>query len=411
MRNRGIENKIEIKQYLDNTVLILCGILFFVSIISKDANYFIWPIDIGRVVECITNILLIIGLIKIYIYFDTNRNMAIIATAMLAFFAYMKAIGYCDYFYLLACIVACFNTSFDSISKIYVAVVSSNLLVRFFLAFLGLIDNERIFYSARFIKNIYSVGYSSHNTFMGFWLFLMMDLISVLRFSGFYYYIMLIICLGISLILFLLTGSNTATIICVLFLATAFFSNVIEMRVRTGQLLTIKKRVLSFLVYMPIYALIILYVGLVVYGRFGYINSIWTLMDRYGLFYRALLKLGVPVPYADRNIEPLYDNINYSIFWGMRGYKFNGIEYFDIEYAKIIIENGIIVLSIYLLLQVILLYRLKSANQFLLFICYCCTVLYGCFEGAVINYFGCAIFLLLAFSDYRRVNQRKNAVE
>lgn len=348
--------------------------------------------------EILANIFLVIGLLKIYLFFDEDRKKACLALSLLAIIIIGKFIDYSDYLLLGSMILATYNMDFSKIAKVHVATVSTTLIIIFILSYLGIISNAQVTTQNRLIAVQQNLGFENHNYFMLFWIF---DLLAIvyLVYEKKLRVLFILVLSSISVGLWMMTGCNTGLVVCLFCCTISLFFIIVDRGDNDFVKLFLKK--ISFImVGMPIYGAFATIIGLYMFGRIGYRVRFQTLMDRFGLLYKALEKLGMPMPFSVVEKNEVFRDVSFNIITGLGSEQYPGSEYFDNLYGKLFILDGLIVVTIYIGITTYIMFKAYKYNSQKVLIFMATYVLLGLVESTAISKTPGNIGMLLLFSKW-----------
>lgn len=417
MRNEDDSFVCQAIRILDCVVLTTFSLLVFLSIVGIADYQVNWAASLNRINGVADNVLLIVSLLKIFLYFDKNRVDAIIGGGLLSFFVLLNLLNQCDYVQLVALIVSMMGIKFEKIVKVYISVEGITLLVTFLASVIGLISNV---YEERYtalVKNIYCLGFSGHNTPMALCLMLSLALAYHTRKSKVRIQIIVLLMLFLTF-MYTITGSNSSFIIGMVIMVLTIFEYILSESVENRIILKMRTGFLSGLRFAPFYSLLFTILGMCYYGRFGRIGlHFYTLVSRFEIIYwelglaglhmpfyalREANKEGVNFPYfLSEDIESgAYNNVDFNLLRGLgelkRGQLFGGS---DIEYFNILLFDGLMVLLPYILLSVYMMNRAYKKKEFILIICIAGSIFYGNFEALKSGYTALQLFFVALFAD------------
>lgn len=426
MRNEDDSFACQAIKILDCVALTTFSLLVFLSIVGIADYQVDWPASLNRINGVADNVLLIVSLLKIFLYFDKNRVDAIIGGGLLSFFVLLNLLNQCDYVQLVALIVSMMGIKFEKIVKVYISVEGITLLVTFLASAIGLISNV---YEERYtalVKNIYYLGFSGHNTPMALCLMLSLALAYHTKKSKVRIQIIVLLMLFLTF-MYTITGSNSSFIIGMSIMVLTILEYISSATVENRKFLKTRAILLSILRFAPIYSMLFTILGICYYGRFGRIGlHFYTLVSRFEIIYWELGLAGLHMPFyalREANKEGVnfpfflsedlesgaYNNVDFNLLRGLgelkRGQLFGGS---DIEYFNILLFDGLIVLIPYILLSMYLLYKIHKKKEYVLMLCIVGSIFYGNFEALKSGYVALQLFLVALLSDCDNDYEREN---
>ncbi len=397
-----------IKKYsiiLDAVILILCSFLVISSLeknVKLNAEYsFINP-------DIICNVLLILAAIKLYACLNINNKKAISATVLLFAAIIARQIGLADFTYLIIPMVALYGVDFQVVAKVFSSSTVFGLLIALFLALTGIVPNIATEREGSVQGYAYMLGFNHHSWFMMYLLFAEFAILYLFRKNRFRVLIFMAIQL-ISVILWLVTDSNTCGIIIILTCVVMIIDYLINTAVRSysPSMRRLQKALLKFSVLMPVVAVVITILGCVYFGYFGFRIFPHNMLSRFYTIDSALEALGVPLPFS---VTDERFDITYNLFKGAgQEIYVDGDYILDNLYGKLFVENGLLVFVAYLALQMNVRYKLYKGRQYVLGLI--CTVisLFGLFETRAFTTIACALFSMLLFTRFPVKKVRKKS--
>lgn len=381
---------------IDSVILLVFFALAILDIllVSKIGS----NLDASKLKEIADDILLVLGLLKIFFYFDSNRKKVIFALSFLTLALVLKNHVSLDYWHIVVTVFAAFNINFQSIVKCYIAAILPTLFIIYFSAITGIIDDGYEESSSRIVRKIYDLGMGHHSWFMIFWLFLVLCILYITEEYRYRFWIVLLIEM-MTAILWLHTGSNTATISVFLVCFTYQLSLVIKNDLRTF----FYNLIGCVSVCMPLISAIITILGVVFFGTYGYANMPSTMMNRFKNILYALELYGVNLPF-ETDIES-YNDVYFSFLLGAQGNSAKIGYQMDNLYGRLFIFGGSILFGVYFTLQIYVRYKAKREKDFLLLIIFGTIAIFGISEARAFTNSACIIFSLILFAKDERSEQ------
>ena len=402
-------NKFEmyIKKYgilLDCITLILCAALVAKSVLGT-STFLVTDSFIN--VEVIYKVLLVIAIIKLYFCFDIRDKKYIGAAVLLILAVIFYVAGWADYRYLIFPMVALYEVSFEDVAKVFALSSGFCLCVILITSLTGIIQNASSVREESTSGYAYLLGFEHHSWFMMHWLFVMFAVIYIVRrnrFRGLVYPVLLIITVA----LWFVTDSNTSGIVGVMVCLGMILDSVVRLKLRPIRpfMRKFQDSLMKLSIVMPIVSVLLTVLGCIYFGIFGYGRFSTNMLSRFHLTLTALEALGVELPFS---VTDERWDISMNWFWGTRStVSFEGYV-LDNVYAKLLIENGLIILIAYLILQMIVRYDLYKKKQYALaLMCFWVSV-FGIFESRAFTTFSCALLSTLLFTRVpRMIRGRKN---
>lgn len=343
-------------------------------------------------------IILVLALIKAYACFSDNKKAYTIALIMLSFVLALKLFGLCDYVSLATMIFAMVGIDSSRIARIYVPIVSVSLFIVAIISQFGVIESESSD-TDRLIQHIQGLGFGNHNTLANAFFFVLMLSVYLFKNSR-YRYILLILVEVINTIIWAITGSNTPMILGILFGLTIAINWIFETKLDKYN--HIQQKLYRMFIFSPLFSLIFTVCGMFWFGVYQYDKGPWSLMDRFGIAYRAFERLGLKVPMKTLPLDDRYNDIKFNWLWGIeKGHlDFYG---FDIEYIHILIMYGLIVLIPFIACQIYFLRRCYYQMEYELLIIAAFTIFRGNFECSVVTIdFVETVVMLFIFANFSK---------
>ena len=398
--------EIYIKKYgilLDCITLILCALLVAKSVLGT-STFLVTDSFIN--VEVIYKVLLVIAIIKLYFCFDIRDKKYIGAAVLLILTVIFYEAGLADYRHLIFPMVALYEVSFEDVAKVFAFSSGFCLCVILITSLTGIIQNASSVRGESTSGYAYLLGFEHHSWFMMHWLFVMFAVIYIVRrnrFRGLIYPVLLMITLA----LWFVTDSNTSGIVGVMVCFCMILDSVVRMMVRPVKpaMRRFQDSLMKIAIIMPVVAVLLTILGCVYYEFFGYGFATNTL-GRFIITLKALEALGVELPIS---VTDERWDISMNWFFGTGStVSFEGYV-LDNVYAKLLIENGLIILIAYLILQMIVRYDLYKRKQYALALMCFGISIFGILESRAFTTFSCALLSTLLFTRVpRMVRGRKN---
>lgn len=351
--------------------------------------------------QCFTvfyNILFIIGLVKIFLYYERTKKNAIFALLLLVFVFVLKIIGISDYLQVLIPVIALYGISFDETVKMYVAASGITLITILFASLIGIIPNTITNSNHAIMSYRSTLGFSNSNHFMGFYLFFVLGFLYFARKAKYIYVIIFTVMIS-TIILFSMSGSFTPTliifIVCLCMVVNRFLT-----KFKNGFRF---EKILQFCGYimtaLPIILLICEIAAMFLCGKYFSTNNTNSMILRFLNAYKTLEKVGVKMPVNIVTEDSIFLDIDYNIWIGLGKNVYPGTEYVDTIYLNMLIQDGLIVLVPYISLQVYTLFRLLKQKEYNLMLLCSASILYGLSEVFTVSFVASEVFLWVLFSQ------------
>ncbi len=396
-----------IKKYgtlLDCIILVLCSALVTKSVLGT-STFLVSDSFID--IEIIYKILLVLTFIKLYFCFDINDKKYIGAVGLLFLTIIFYKAGLSDYRHLVFIIVALYEVPFEDVAKVFALSSGFCLVVILIASLTGSIQNAVSLREGSAMGHAYLLGFEHHSWLMMHWLCVMYAVIYIVRKSRFRVMIYAALMI-ITAIMWIVTDSNTSGIVGIMVCGVMILDSVVRMRVKPIKpaMCRIQDSLLKISIVMPILAVVITILGCLYYGFFGYSVFSTNMLSRFRLTLTALEALGVQLPFSVTD-----ENWGTSINWlfgtgstvSFRGYVLDNV------YAKLLIENGLIILIAYLVLEMIVRYGLYKKKQYSLALMCFGVSIFGILESRAFTTSSCTLLSMLLFTRIpKMVRGRKN---
>ncbi len=384
-----------IMRYLDTALYFMYATLIFLSMIESAVYRIQLPIALYKFTNFFTSICLIYSLVKIWLYFDKDRRKSVTAMIFLTMAVILYLMGLCDYLLLVALIVAVFNSDYDRLIKFYTITVSVVLIVTFLCATTGVIKNISEYLPERRESAMYSLGFVSHNAFVVYYLFVSLAFIYITRKSK-YQICVLILLSFISCVLYYFTASYTATILNILACLSVILGKVMSNLKYSSWASKVHRYFCYNLILSPIYSVIVTTIGVLFYNRFQRTILDGTLISRYYILDTALEIAGARLPF--QTIDPSEVSKEISFNWLLGTGTENGGGG-DILYGRIFLNDGLVVLFVYVFIHVFMLYSCYKRKEFEMLVILSVVAVLGAIESVALD-FKFYIFELVLFSRW-----------
>ncbi len=381
------------------------GIIFDCIILVLCAFLVIYPIQTSSLIlseyifikqTTVYNILLVMAVIKMFVCLDISDQRTIGAIVLLAMSVIFKHFGLGDCTFLIIPMVALYGVNFRTVAKVFASTAIFGLIVILISSLTGIIQNATVERPDSVRGAAYQLGFEHHNWFMMYWLFAMFAMIYIFKKNKLRVLLYMVFAL-ITIALWLITDSNTSGIIGVAVCIVMIIDYLVHMVVRKAgpTLRGIQKGLLKLTIVMPVLAVILTFLGCVYFGHFGYQIFPETMLSRFYLADAALEALGVNLPFSvtvDRWDVPFswLTGTGQAVY--INGYSIDNV------YAKLLIENGYIILIPYIILQMFVRYKLYKSNQYVLALICAAISIFGILESRAFTTYACALFSMLLFT-------------
>lgn len=384
---------------VDFAALFLFGLLLFICEAKGPFSLPKWLESIDGVV--LHRIIIGLTLIKAFLYWDESpfkAGVALVLTAIVVFYHTDERFIE-ESLRILELIALMLGVNFKNIVRVYVAVTTTVLTAVFFSVLTGLLPNVKML-DNYILREVSLLGFGNRNTFMAHWFILMICLIYLWGDS----IVANCVLIAVTTIIWYLSLSKTGLALGVPFCLALIVNTILKSRRKTQLLEVIQRSFCVLLVCMPVICTVVTIVGLQFFGIFRYTRGPLSIIDRFGLIYRALVRLGLPLPYNGETLEGLteYDSLadmKYNIFTGLHGGSYPGPEVVDNIYGKLFIEYGLLVLIPVIAILTIIMFKAYQMHQYNLLVALAMMCIFSIMEATVVTEMICAVMWLVVLAD------------